>query len=92
MEVDKLRTIDVDAPKLETRGRPLVEATMKGHEQRLPGPVDRPVNERDKVKVADARRVVSCRHRTPDEEIGDPAERREPAPQLHYGRRQNGLS
>ena len=55
LEVEKLLTIDVDAAEIETRGRSLVEATMKGREHRLASLVDRAVGERDEVKVADAR-------------------------------------
>ncbi len=81
-EVEQLRTLDVDASKFEVRGYPVVEGTMKRRQPRLPRRVNRPIDERDKVDVADARRVVACRHRSPNEQIGDPTQRREPVSQL----------
>jgi len=85
-EVEQLRILDVDASKFEIRGYPIVEGTMQRRQRRLPRGVNRPIDECAKVDVADARRVVVCRHRSPNEQIGDPTQRREPVSQLLHNR------
>ena len=85
--VEDLRGIDVDASKAEARADSFIEATMQSCERDLPSRVDRPVNERDQVEVADARRVIARRQRPSDKQIAGPAERREPAPELLHDER-----
>jgi hypothetical protein len=63
---------------------------MKFRKHDLPSRVDRPVDRSDEVEVADARRVVPRRQRPSDEQIGNPAKRHEPAPQLLHDRGRDG--
>ena len=57
----QLGSVNVATTEFEAPARSLIQVTMKRCEDKLSCGVDRPVDERDEVKVTDARRVIASR-------------------------------
>jgi hypothetical protein len=66
--------VDVDAAQLETRPGALIQPAVHGDERGAPGRIDRAVDDRDQVQVADVRHIVPGRQGSRDEKVGDPAQ------------------
>src|SRR5262245_17646442 len=93
LNVADLCGVDVHASEAEARAGALIEVTMQAYKRRLPGHIDRAMDKRHEVEVADAGNIVAHRQRSRHKRITNPTEGRQPIAELFddKGRGRHGL-